>query len=127
MDAIERLKGLRTAVKVCFNILERLEAKSTDWEVGVKCQSDEKAVWVHRKLSEVLSELANDYDFQIVKDDNVVKVLKQATKLRVLSPDKEESGFAKALLEALPESPQSEHSSSTSSLEEVDTDKIPLA
>ena len=112
MDAFERLKGLRTCLKMCFNVLERLETKGTDWEVGVRCQTAEKARWIHHKLSVLLSELGEDFGFEISLDDMLVKVQKQATKLQVLALDKEEPVSSKAPLEPLPESPQSDNSSS---------------
>ena len=114
METVDKLRGLRTCLKMCFNVLERLETHGDDWQVGVKCQSDEKAEYVHRMLVSVLSELADDFGFEIVRDEMKIEVRKQATRLQVRALDKEEFGFAKALLEALPESPQSAKSSSSS-------------
>jgi hypothetical protein len=113
METIDKLRGLRTCLKMCFNVLERLETKgSDDWQVGVKCQSDEKADYVHKILVSVLSALAEDFGFEIVKTENVIEVRKELTRLRVLPPVKEESDNAKHPEQPLPDSPVSDSSSS---------------
>ena len=112
METVEKLRGLRTCLKICFNVLERLETHGDDWQVGVKCQSDEKADYVHKMLLSVLSGLAEDFGFEIVRDENKIEVRKELTRLRVLPPVAEESDNAKHPEQPLPDSPLSDSSSS---------------
>ena len=74
MDLKTRLLGLRTALKISANALERLELNQDDWKVGCKCSSADKAVFVIELLKNNLSVLQLEELSVLLLDDNIVEV-----------------------------------------------------
>ena len=74
LDPNTRCKGIKTAVKMMANVVERLEAGHSDWQVGCKCSSAEKALFVSKILEDTLKHLQMDKLKILVLDDNIVEV-----------------------------------------------------
>ena len=74
MDLTTRLNGLRTALKMSVNALERLELKQDDWKVGCKCSSADKALFVIDILKNNLLVLQLEELSVQLLDENVVEV-----------------------------------------------------
>lgn len=74
LDPNTRCKGIKTAVKMMANVVERLEAGQSDWQVGCKCSSEEKAQFVSKVLEDTLKHLQMDKLKILVLDENIVEV-----------------------------------------------------
>jgi uncharacterized protein VirK/YbjX len=81
MTPQEKLKGLKTVLKLTLSVVERLEALNEDFQVGVKCLTVEKADYVYERLNLLLEHLKADFGFYILrKDELVIEVAKHSKK-----------------------------------------------
>ena len=81
MTPQEKLRGLKTVLKLTLSVVERLEALNEDFQVGVKCLTVEKADYVYERLNLLLEHLKADFGFYILrKDELVIEVAKHSKK-----------------------------------------------
>jgi hypothetical protein len=116
MTPEEKLKGLKTSVKLTLSVMERLEALNEDFQVGVKCLSVEKADYVYKLLDLLLEPLKKDFGFHILrKDECVLEVAKHSKKTQVQVLDKEEEKLSTDFQKALEVLQRDDDSDSTDS------------
>lgn len=92
MTPEEKLKGLKTSLKITLSVVERLEALNEDFECGVRCLSAEKAQYVYDMLILLLEPIQESSELDIQYDTSklTVKVMKHAKKPLVQVLDQEE-------------------------------------
>lgn len=118
MDSKTTLAGVRTALKMSVNILERLEAGIDDWKVGCKCSSVEKLLFVKKILKvfldsfdnkDIVIQVSEEFVLEVVclKNDKVNQ--EEYRNLVVSANDKQCDSF-----QDISESPYTDNSSSSS-------------
>ena len=82
MDSAQRLAGLRTALKMSANVVERLERFQDDWQVGCRCSNEEKAGFVFDLLNRLLGVLQDETLEICIKESTIVEVRKPVNTLK---------------------------------------------